>query len=189
MKHNILLASKSPRRQNILRELGFQFETIQLYAEESYSDKLIPRMVASFLAEKKSNSYNKALNEGDILITADTVVIHKNKILGKPESENEAFKMLRSLSGDRHEVVTAVCLRTQSQLINFSDLSEVYFSEIDDESIIYYINKHKPFDKAGSYGIQEWIGMSHVKSIKGSYTNIVGMPSEKTYKYLKVLTK
>ena len=189
MKYNILLASKSPRRQNILKDLGFDFEIIQLYAEESFSVELNSRMVASFLADKKSKSYASELKDNDILITADTVVIFNDSILGKPESEKEAFNMLKRLSGKSHEVISGVCIRTSKRCINFSESSTVEFSDISEDAINYYINKFKPFDKAGSYGIQEWIGLSHVKSIKGSYTNIVGLPSERIYKYLKELTK
>ncbi len=184
-KYSIILGSGSPRRSELLESLGLKFE-VKLNGEvdESYSSNLETKEVAEFLANKKANSYGK-LNDKELLITADTVVIHKNKILGKPKDYDEAKKMLRCLSGEKHLVTTGVCLKSNEKTVSFSISSEVWFKHLTVEEINYYIENYKPYDKAGAYGIQEWIGLIGVKEIAGSYYNVMGLPVQKLYEEIQ----
>ncbi len=180
---SIQLASGSPRRQQLLRSMELDFELILKSVEEEYPDNLPLNEVAEFLALKKAGSY-EINKEKEILITADTVVLLENEILGKPLDLIEAKEMLNKLSGKVHEVITGVCLKDLLKQISFSDTTEVRFRELDSTEIDFYINQFKPIDKAGAYGIQEWIGTVGVESIKGSYNNVMGLPTEKLYREL-----
>ena len=179
----IILASGSPRRQQFLRELDIDF-TIQLKeVEEIYPNHLQASEITIFLAELKANAFD-LLEENEILITSDTIVWHENKALGKPKDAQDAFEMLQSLSGKTHEVITSVCFKTKNSLETITETTKVTFNSLSDEAIQYYISTYKPFDKAGSYGIQEWIGLVGIAKIEGSYTNVVGLPVEKVYQKL-----
>ena len=178
---NIILASGSPRRQQFLKDLNLNF-TIQLKeVEEIYPKHLKGKAIVKYLAKLKSKPFVN-LRENDILITADTIVWHEGKMLGKPKTEKDAISMIKSLSGKRHKVYSAVCLKSANKEIIFSDVTKVIFNELSKEEIAYYVKKFKPLDKAGSYGIQEWIGLIGVKKIKGSYFNVMGFPVHKFYK-------
>jgi len=178
---NIILASGSPRRQQFLKDLNLNF-TIQLKeVEEIYPKHLKGKAIVKYLAKLKSRPFVN-LKENDILITADTIVWHEGKMLGKPKTEKDAISMIKSLSGKRHKVYSAVCLKSANKEIVFSDVTKVIFNELSKEEIAYYVKKFKPLDKAGSYGIQEWIGLIGVKKIKGSYFNVMGFPVHKFYK-------
>lgn len=184
-KYNILLASASFRRRELLAQLGVQYSLVKPSQEE----EIVPadiwvEDVSEYLARQKSNAY-KELQGNDLLITADTTVIVEGKILGKPKDYSDAFQMLRLLSGKTHLVVTGVCLRSVEKTVSFSVKTEVTFSALDDEEIRFYIENYKPFDKAGAYGIQEWIGKVAVESINGSFYNVVGLPVQRLYRELK----
>ena len=178
----IVLGSASPRRRELLAGLGLEF-TVEATpgAPETYSPDLQPEEIPSVLAVSKSEAFHRPLEPDEILITADTVVICGKDILGKPAGEEDAARMLRELSGRTHHVVTGVCLRDTERRHVFSCTSEVEFKPLTDEEIAYYIDRYRPFDKAGSYGIQEWIGYIGITSIRGSYFNIVGLPVQRLY--------
>jgi septum formation protein len=179
----IILASGSPRRQQFFREMDIDF-TIQIKeVEEIYPKELEASAITKFLAELKANAFD-SLEENDLLITSDTIVWHENKALGKPKDAKDAFQMLQSLSGKTHEVITSVCFKTKNTLETLTETTKVTFNSLTDEAIHYYISNYKPFDKAGSYGIQEWIGLIGISKIEGSYTNVVGLPVEKVYQKL-----
>lgn len=178
----IILASQSPRRQFLLRELHLDFEVIVTDAEEVYPEGLAPEQIARHLAELKADAFDPALlDEETILITADTIVVLDGKILGKPRGYDDAVNMLQLLSGRRHDVITAVSLRSATKRRVFHVRSSVYFKELTKEEIIYYIDNFEPFDKAGSYGIQEWIGYIGIDRIEGSYFNVMGLPVRELY--------
>lgn len=177
---NIILASGSPRRQQYFKELDLDF-TIQLKeVEEVYPNHLKAEEITNFLAELKAAAFEH-LNENDILITSDTIVWYEGKALGKPKDYEDAFQMLKSMSGKTHEVITSVCFKTNAKTETIFEITKVTFKKISDEAIVYYIDNYKPFDKAGSYGIQEWIGLIAISKIEGSYANVVGMPVDKVY--------
>lgn len=182
----IILASKSPRRQELLKLMDIKFRVILKEVDESYPETLQPEEIAVYIAEKKAHAFDEAVTN-EIVLTADTIVCIENKILGKPESASMAVEMLQLLSGRMHRVITGVSLLYQQKLHSFFDVSEVYFNQLSHDDIIYYVNKYQPFDKAGSYGIQEFIGLVGIEKIVGSYTNVVGLPTEKLYKVLKNL--
>ncbi|MGL4493546.1 MAG: Maf-like protein [Tannerellaceae bacterium] len=185
-KYNIILASNSPRRKELLSGLDLQF-TVNVMADidESYSDTLAPSVVPVYLAEKKAEAYLITLQDNDLLITADTVVCTETEILGKPACKEEAVEMLRKLSGKEHQVVTGVAVTTMDKIESFAAVTSVLFDVLSEEEIEYYVEKYRPYDKAGSYGIQEWIGYIGVKSINGSYFNVMGLPVQKLYTVLK----
>ena len=181
-----LLASNSPRRKEPLQSLGYTFSVVSVDCEETFPEELPAAEVAPYLSLLKSKAYGN-LHENQILITADTVVIFEGKILGKPKNREEAFLILRSLSGKKHEVHSAITVRTISETVKKSDVATVYFDNISDEEIEYYLENFKPFDKAGSYGIQEWIGMAKCTKIEGSFYTIMGLPTHLLYEILKRL--
>lgn len=185
-KYSVVLASNSPRRQSLLKELGVDFTVQSSQGDESYPDDLVPEKVAEFLARKKADWFTD-FSKNQLYITADTVVISDNVVLGKPNSKAEAEQILQSLSGKTHEVITGVCLKAKDKTQSFHSITEVRFSDLSSEMISYYVEKYKPFDKAGSYGIQEWIGMVGIESIKGSYFNVVGLPTDKLFHQLKCI--
>ena len=179
----LLLASNSPRRKELLASLGLAFEVRVKEVHEDFPDHLKREAVAEYLASHKADAYkNELVNEA--IITADTIVCLGDQILNKPADENEAFRMLRALSGKSHEVITGVCILTKAVKSVFHDTTTVYFKELTDSEIAYYIQVFQPFDKAGAYGIQEWIGMIGIERIEGSYFNVVGLPVQKLYEQL-----
>ncbi len=187
--YNIVLASKSPRRSSLLTQMGFSFENRTKDVEESYPAALPADKVALYISEKKAAAFKSELKENELIITADTVVVYDNQVLGKPVDDQEAFTFIKSMSHNSHDVYTGVTILTKDKKISFSDRSIVHFSEITDEEIHFYIKEYNPSDKAGAYGIQEWIGHNFIHKIEGSYTNIMGLPTEKLYRTLKSLEK
>ncbi len=181
---NIILASGSPRRQQFFKEMDLNF-TIQLKEiEEIYPDNLKAEAITDFLAVLKANAFENNLKENDILVTSDTIVWLNGKALGKPKDADDAFKMLQQLANQTHEVITSVCLKTIDKTEVFHCITKVTFDALSDESIRYYIKNYNPLDKAGSYGIQDWIGLIGISKIEGSYTNVVGLPTEMLFKKL-----
>ena len=185
----IILASGSPRRAQLLKEMGFDFEVITKPIDESFPSDLKPLEIAEYLAEKKSEEFCTPEYDNYLLITADTIVAIESQILNKPSNFNEASQMLKSLSGSVHEVITGVCLRKKNKTNVFHEITQVEFCEFTNEEIGHYINAFQPFDKAGSYGIQEWIGHVGVKRINGSYTNVVGLPTARLYSEIKKINR
>lgn len=184
----ILLASNSPRRKELLAGLGLTFEVRVKEVHEDFPEHMQREEVAEYLASHKADAYAGDLKD-EVLITADTIVCLGDRILNKPADAAEAFDMLRALSGASHEVITGVCLLTKETKTVFHDTTKVYFKELSDEEINYYIQHYKPFDKAGAYGIQEWIGMIGIEKIEGSYFNVVGLPVQKLYTHLRQLSQ
>ncbi|MCX8533310.1 Maf family nucleotide pyrophosphatase [Chryseobacterium luquanense] len=182
----ILLASQSPRRKELLSSLGFEFEVVKIDCEEILPENIKIGEAAAYLSELKANAFQN-LQEGQTLLTADTVVANENQFLGKPKDKIEAKKMLQSLSGKTHQVYTGITIKTLDKTITETDVADVEFDEISEEEIDFYIKNYKPFDKAGSYGIQEWLGMSKIKKINGSFYTIMGLPTHLVYKILKEL--
>lgn len=184
-KYNILLASESPRRKYLLQELGLKFRIIKRpYIKEEYPLNLICEEIPVYLAKLKARSCADIIKSGTILITADTVVCLDNEILDKPKNYSDAFRILKRLSGNKHQVITGICIKSNDRESNFYSKSDVYFRDLTDDEIEYYIKLYKPYDKAGSYGIQEWIGYIGIERIEGSYFNIMGLPTEKLYNEL-----
>jgi septum formation protein len=183
-KFHIILASASPRRQEFFKKLGLDFEVRLKPIDEIFPNHLKGTDIANFLARLKSEPFLKELKAPDILITSDTVVWYKDTFLGKPEDEEQACFMLKTLSGDWHEVITSVCFTSlnDQRLVNCT--TKVKFKVLTDEEIWYYIKKYQPLDKAGGYGIQDWIGLIGIEEIKGSYSNVVGLPTHLVYKTL-----
>ncbi|WP_395808267.1 Maf family nucleotide pyrophosphatase [Daejeonella sp.] len=179
----IILASKSPRRQELLQLMGIDFTVVLKDVDESYPSNLSPSEIAVYISEKKVSAFDQVIND-EIVITADTIVSLDGKILGKPENEDHAFEILSDLSGKRHEVITAVSLLKNHQIKSFFEVSEVFFKPINSEQIRYYISNYHPMDKAGAYGIQEWIGLVAVDKIIGSHSNIMGLPTQRLYQEL-----
>lgn len=182
--YNIILASGSPRRQQFLKELGLTFEIRLMDVEEVYPQTLEAHEITDFLAELKAAALEETLTENDILITSDTIVWHNNRALGKPAGYDDAFAMLRELAGNTHQVITSVCFKNNGSTNTFHDVTRVTFNSLTDGEIKYYLDNYRPFDKAGSYGIQEWIGLVAIAKIEGSYANVVGMPVDKVYRHL-----
>ena len=181
---NIILASKSPRREELLNLLNLDFKIEITEVNEVYPDNLEVNKIAEYLANLKANGF-KSIHNDTIVITADTIVILDKQILGKPKNKTEAAKMLLSLSNRNHKVMTGVCIKSKDKTISFSNTTKVFFKELTSSEINFYIENYKPFDKAGSYGIQEWIGAIGITKIEGSYFNVVGLPINQLYKNLK----
>ena len=176
---SIILASKSPRRQELLKSLGIKFTTKVFDTDESYDSNLSPKDIAIQIAQKKALPYS--ISDNTIIITADTIVAINGSILGKPKNKIEARQMLQQLSGNSHKVISSVCLKSKNNLVSFAETTQVFFKALTSEEIDYYIEEYKPFDKAGSYGIQEWIGMIGITKIEGSFYNVMGLPTQKLY--------
>lgn len=186
IKYKIVLASNSPRRKELLAGFGMPFEVRVLDGiDESYPSELPVSEVALYIAGLKANAYRDSLAPDELIITADTVVIVNDEILGKPTDEADAVRMLRELSGCTHQVTTGVCLLTAEKERRFSVTTDVTFKQLTDEEICHYVNSYKPFDKAGAYGIQEWIGYIGVTGLHGSYYNVMGLPVQRIYSELK----
>lgn len=187
-KYQIILASNSPRRKELMSGLGVDYVVNTLPdVDESYPDSLQGGDIPEFIACKKAGAYRSILQPGELLITADTIVWLDGKVLGKPQGREGAMEMLRALSGKKHQVFTGVCLTTTEWQKSFTAASDVLFDELSDEEITYYVDRYQPMDKAGAYGVQEWIGYIGVHSISGSFYNIMGLPIQKLYKVLKTL--
>jgi len=186
-KYKLILASGSPRRQQFFKDLDLDFEIRLKEIKEIYPPELKAEEITNYLAELKASAFEGELKANEILITSDTIVWYKNKALGKPKDALDAFDILKSLSNATHEVITSVCFKTNAETTLLYEVTKVTFNELSDEAIQYYIENYKPFDKAGAYGIQEWIGFVGVSKIEGSYANVMGMPTDKVYEYLSNL--
>lgn len=182
-KYRIILASGSPRRQQFFRDFAIDFEIHLREVDEVYPPQLSGAEITEFLARLKADAFDD-LDQNDILITSDTIVWHRGIAVGKPKNQEDAFEILRRLSDETHEVITSVCFRTHSGEHVLTDITKVRFGHITDDQIKYYIDHYQPFDKAGAYGIQDWIGIVAVESIEGSYTNVMGLPTQKVFAYL-----
>lgn len=182
--HNIILASGSPRRQEFFKTLGLDFEIRLKPIAEEYPTRLRHFEISDYLAQLKALPFKDELKANDILITSDTIVWHHNKALGKPKNDADAFQMIKSLSNATHEVITSVCFTTKILEKTLNAITKVTFKELSDEEISYYIHTFKPFDKAGAYGIQEWIGLIGVTKMEGSYFNVMGLPTHIVYRTL-----
>lgn len=184
--YQILLASKSPRRKQLLAGMGIDFETISKDTEEDFDDTMNPEEIARLLSQKKSEAFaENELPTNYLLITADTIVVLEQTILNKANDDQEAAKMLQLLSGKTHRVITGITLRSRDKTHSFSEQSEVVFDTLSHEDIAWYIQHYQPFDKAGAYGIQEWIGYIGIKKINGSFYNVMGLPTHRLYEALK----
>lgn len=185
IKKDIVLASKSPRRQQLLKDLGLNFSVVLKEVDEVYPSNLKKQEVALYLSKLKADAFLPDLKENQLVITSDTIVCLDDKIIGKPKDRDDAFNMLSDLSGKMHEVVTAVTLTSAEKQVSFYVTTQVYFKTLSNFEIDYYINHYKPFDKAGSYGIQEWIGYIGIEKIIGSYFNVMGLPVKELYDELE----
>ena len=185
--HKLILGSGSPRRKKFLEDLGLDFEVRPKSVEEIYPEELQGSQISEFLAVLKAEPFLDTMEPNEIVLTSDTVVWHKKKSLAKAPNQKEALHMLQTMSGDWHEVITSVCFTTAKQQKVVSATTHVKFMDFSDEELQYYIEQCQPFDKAGAYGIQEWIGMVGISEIKGSYTNVVGLPTHLVYKTLMQL--
>ncbi len=182
--YKIILASNSPRRQQFLKDLDIDFEIRLKEVEEIYPTSLKAEEITNYLAELKAKAFEGELQKNELLITSDTIVWMNNEALGKPKDYDDAFTILTKLANATHEVITSVCFTTSHSTETIFDITKVTFSKLSDEAIHYYLKNYKPFDKAGAYGIQDWIGLIAISKIEGSYTNVVGLPTEKVYHYL-----
>lgn len=186
-KYKLILASGSPRRQQFFRDLDLDFEIRLKEIEEVFPAELKAQEITNYLAKLKASAFEDELSKNEILITSDTIVWHNNKALGKPKDAQDAFEILKSLSNATHEVITSVCFKTNADIEVIDEVTKVTFNKLSDEMIRHYIENYRPFDKAGAYGIQEWIGFVGVAKIDGSYANVMGMPTDKVYEYLSKL--
>lgn len=181
-KYQIILASGSPRRQQFFKDLGLDFEIRLKSVDEVYPDHLQHHEISDYLAKLKASVFKDELKSNEVLVTSDTVVWHEGVSLAKPQDAQEAFDMIKVMSGKSHEVITSVCFTTATSQKVVYEITKVYFENMTDTEINYYVNNFKPFDKAGAYGIQEWIGYTKVARIEGSYANVVGLPTHLVYK-------
>lgn len=184
-KYRIILASRSPRRQELLRELGLTFEVVVKDWPEDYPGHLRGEEIALYVALGKAKTFRPEIKDNEIVITADTIVWCDNQVLDKPVDKKDAVRIIREISGNTHQVITGVCLLSTIKQTSFCSLTKVTFSELSDEEIEYYIDKCNPYDKAGAYGIQEWIGIAACSHIEGSYFNVMGLPVEQVYHELQ----
>ncbi len=184
-KYNYILASKSPRRNQLLKSLGIEFQVIIKDVEEKYPENLTKEEIPVFLAELKVQPFLAELKENDLIITADTIVWLKGKVLGKPKNKKEAIRMLQELSGCQHQVISGVCLTSKEKQISFFSTSNVHFKKLTHKELEFYVSKFKPFDKAGAYGIQEWIGSIGISHIEGSFYNVMGLPIQRLYEEIQ----
>ena len=182
--YKIILASGSPRRQQFFKDLDLDFEIRVKEIEEIYPDDLKGVAITNYLAELKSNAFEGELQPNDLLITSDTIVWLNGNALGKPKDYEDAVHILKSLSNATHEVITSVCFKTITNTVTLNDSTKVTFNTLTENEIRYYLDNYKPFDKAGAYGIQDWIGLVGISKVEGSYTNVVGLPTHLVYDYL-----
>jgi septum formation protein len=185
-QYNIILGSASPRRKELLSDIGLEFSIQTTDKEEGYPTNLKEHEIAEFLAKQKAKFLSENLSTIDLLITADTIVSFKGELLNKPKNKEQAFNTLSKLSENTHKVITAVCIKNYQKEITFSAITLVTFKQLTKKEINFYINNFNPFDKAGAYGIQDWIGKIGIKSIEGSYSNVVGLPTAEVYQQLKL---
>lgn len=186
-KYNVVLASNSPRRKELLQRLGIPFKVRTLFGiDESYPDSLRGEDIVRYISRNKAKAYRSSMAPNELLITADTIVCLSGEVLGKPKSAEEAKDMLRRLSGQVHQVITGVTIVTAELTENFAVTSHVSFSKLTEDEISFYVDNYLPFDKAGAYGIQEWIGLVAVEELRGSYFNVVGLPIQRLYQKLKL---
>lgn len=185
----IILASGSPRRRQLLKELGLDFEVVTRDYPETFPENLKEKEIAEYLARNKANLFKNEVAKNEIIITADTIVWCNGRVLGKPTCKKEAIEMIEILSGNTHEVITGVTLLSQVKERTFSETTKVTFDSLTSEEITYYIENYRPYDKAGAYGIQEWIGLAACTRIEGSYFNVVGLPVQRLYRELLVFVK
>ena len=185
--YKLILASASPRRQQLMKDAGFTFEVRLKNVEEKYPQELHCENVPEYLSKVKASAFREELKADEVLITADTVVCIHDRILGKPADRKEAISMLQELSGNRHLVVTGVSVTTRTEQLSFSSRTDVFFKRLSNEEIEFYVDTYKPFDKAGAYGIQEWIGYIGIERIEGSFYNVMGLPIQKLYETLRKL--
>ena len=185
-KYNVVLASKSPRRKELLQRLGIPFKVRTLFGiDESYPDTLRGEDIVRYISRNKANAYRSSMGPDELLITADTIVYLQGEVMGKPHDADDARRMLRALAGQVHQVITGVTIITANDMENFAVTSQVKFSDLSDDEINYYVDRYLPLDKAGAYGIQEWIGLVAVEELRGSYFNVVGLPIQRLYQALK----
>ena len=187
-KYKIILASGSPRRQQFFKDLDVDFEIQLKEVEEIFPPDLKAEAITNYLAQLKADAFNGKLQENELLITSDTIVWHNGRALGKPKDYDDAVTILKSLSNATHEVITSVCFKTKNHSEIIHEMTKVTFDVLSDAAIAYYLNTYKPFDKAGAYGIQDWIGLVGITKIEGSYTNVVGLPTHRVYEYLKKMS-
>lgn len=187
--YTILLASGSPRRQQFFQDMHLDFEVRLKEVDEIYPEHLKASEITDFLAKLKADAFQGELAPNDILVTSDTIVWHNGKALGKPKDYDDAFRILRALSDSTHEVYTSVCFRHNGKTDIINEVTKVTFAHLSDEAIAYYLDNFKPYDKAGAYGIQEWIGIIGISKIEGSYSNVVGLPVQKVYEYFTTFGK
>ncbi len=185
--YKLILASASPRRQQLMKDAGFTFEVRLKNVEEKYPQELHLENVPEYLSKVKASAFREELKADEVLITADTVVCIHDRILGKPADRKEAISMLQELSGNRHLVVTGVSVTTRTEQLSFSSRTDVFFKHLSNEEIEFYVDTYKPFDKAGAYGIQEWIGYIGIERIEGSFYNVMGLPIQRLYETLRKL--
>lgn len=186
-KYEIVLASNSPRRKELLQRMGVNFKVRTLFGiDESYPDSLRGEDIVCYISRNKAKAYQSSMAPNELLITADTIVYVDGEVMGKPKNAEQAKEMLHKLSGKTHQVITGVTIVTAKRTENFGVTSQVKFTNITDEEINFYVDNYLPFDKAGAYGIQEWIGIVAVEEIKGSYFNVVGLPVQRLYQKLKI---
>jgi septum formation protein len=185
MKYKLYLGSGSVRRVELLQQMGIEFKQRIINIDEVYPDKLNGVEITNYLAKKKGLKHQKNLKDHEVVLTADTIVWFKKTALGKPQDSDEAIEMLKFLSGNAHDVISSVCLSTNNTQSCIQEITKVFLKDLSREEIAHYVKLYQPFDKAGAYGIQEWIGLIGVLKIIGSYTNVVGLPTEKTYKLLR----
>ena len=183
--YQLVLASKSPRRQHLLNEIGLDFRIYVSEVDEYFPPELGMTAIPEYLAELKANAVRNRLPENSLVIAADTIVWKDETVLGKPGNKEEALEMLRKLSGSQHQVITGVNIQSSTKKYSFHAVTEVWFDELTENEIAYYIDRFKPYDKAGGYGIQEWIGYVGIKKIEGSFYNVMGLPVHKVYQFLK----
>ena len=187
-KYKVILASKSPRRKELLSGLGIDYEVRTLPdVDESYPESLQGADIPLYISKEKADAYRALLQPGELMITADTIVWLDGRVLGKPKDREDALQMLRDMSGRTHEVFTGVCITTTDWQRSFAAQTEVRFAQLTEEEITYYVDRYQPMDKAGSYGVQEWIGFIGVENISGSYFNIMGLPVQRLYRELKAI--
>jgi len=185
-KYKIVLASNSPRRKELLGGLGIPFEVrTKQGIDENYPEGLNGEQIALHISKKKAEAYKSDMTENELIITADTIVYVDGEVLGKPKDKDDARRMFKLMSGKEHQVITGVCVVTKEKTVQFASVTDVTFTQLDDEEIDFYINNYKPYDKAGAYGIQEWIGYVGITGIRGSYFNVVGLPVQRLYTALK----
>ena len=185
-QYEIILASKSPRRQQLLADLGLKFTVQSMDVAEEFPEGLSMTEIPVFLADLKAEAFRPQLKNNQLVITADTIVWLNGEVLGKPTDYNDGFRMLSGLSGKKHQVITGVCLLSPEKKVSFYAVTDVWFKHLSDSEIHYYLENYKPYDKAGAYGIQEWIGYIGINRIEGSFFNVMGLPVQSLYEHLKI---